>query len=161
MSGFLESLTHFYEEQLTRLRNRPFLKATMAASALVAIADGSVSFSQRMRMDQIMGTLTALKVFDPHEGVNLFNDYVQGILDSPKEGREAAVRAVTAGAKDDETKRLMVRVCLAISEANGEISLVEQIEIVSLCSLLNIDPGACGLYTDVSPRDLLAPDAGA
>ena len=132
MSGFLDNLTRFYEERLARLRNRPFLKATMAASALVAVADGSVTFSQRIRMDQILETLTTLKVFDPHEGVDLFNDYVQAILETPKEGREAAVKAIAAGAKDDETKRLMIRVCLAISEASGDISLVEQIEIVSL-----------------------------
>ena len=160
MSGFLDNLTSFYQERLARLRNRPFLKATMAASALVAIADGSVTFSQRMRMDQILETLTALKVFDPHEGVDLFNDYVREILDSPKEGREAAIRAITAGARDEESKRLMIRVCLAISEASGEIGLVEQIEIVSLCSLLGVDPGTCGLYTDVSPRDIALPAVG-
>ena len=160
MTGFLDNLTSYYQERLDRLRNRPFLKATMAASALVAIADGSVTFSQRMRMDQILDTLTTLKVFDPHEGVDLFNDYVREILDSPKEGREAAIRAITAGARDEESKRLMVRVCLAISEASGEIGLVEQIEIVSLCSLLGVDPGTCGLYTDVSPRDIALPTAG-
>jgi tellurite resistance protein len=159
MSGFLENLTSYYQERLARLRNRPFLKATMAASALVAVADGSVSFSQRMRMDQIMETLTALKVFDPHEGVDLFNDYVREIVDSPKGGRDAALKAITAGARDDETKRLMIRVCLAISEASGDIGLVEQIEIVSLCSLLEVDPGACGLYTDVSPRNIETPHA--
>ena len=148
MSGFLNSLTDLYRERLRRHRNLPFLRGVMAASALVAVADGSVSLGQRMRMDSVMETLEKLQVFDPHEGVDLFNQFVEAIRTSPQTGREAAIQAVRDVAKDQETKQLMLRVCLAISETNGKISMVDQIEIVSLCSLLDIEPKACGLYTD-------------
>ena len=62
MSRFLNHLTKLYQDQVERYRNRPFLKATMAACALVAVADGKVSFSQRVRVDQILETLDKLKV---------------------------------------------------------------------------------------------------
>ncbi len=155
MAGFLNSLLSGYREQLERRRNEPFLRAVMAASALVAIADGSIAFSQRIRVDQILETLETLKIFDPHDGVNLFNRYAEAILEASEPGRARAVEAIKPLARDPETAELLVRVCLAISEANGEISLVEQIEIVTLCSLLDIDPKNCGLYVDLSPEELI------
>ena len=153
--GFISSLTEHYREQMERNRNRPFLRATMAACALVAIADGKVSFGERVRVDQIMETLDKLKVFDPHEGVDLFNEFTDAILASPARGRATALKALEAVAGDSETAALMIRICLAVSEANGEKSLVDQIEIVTLCSLLGVEPKDCGLYTDGSPQDIL------
>ncbi len=154
MAGFLRTLITDYQTQLQRHRNRPFLKATMAACALVAIADGEVTFGERIRVDQILDTLEALKVFDPHEGVDLFNEFAEAIFASPRAGRENAVKVVKSVAHDPETADLMIRICLAIAEAEGEKTLVDQIEIVMLCALLGVDPKEHGLYAglpDQSP----------
>ncbi len=151
MTRFLNHLTKLYQEQVERYRNRPFLKAAMAACALVAVADGKVSFSQRVRVDQILETLDKLKAYDPHEGVDLFNDFVDQILASPKAGHAKALEAVKSVVENKKTARMLVRLCLAVSEKNGEISLVEQVEIVSLCNLLGIDPKEVNLYTENLP----------
>ena len=156
--SFLRTLMDTYQTQMERNRNHPFLEATMAACSLVAMADGKVSFNERVRVDQILETLEALKVFDPHEGVDLFNEFTDLIRDSPAKGREIAFKCLEKGAKDGETKALLVRICCAVSEAKGAKSLVDQIEIVSLCSRLGIKPAACGLYTDGSPKDLIKGD---
>lgn len=153
MPKFLKRLGERYHEALNRHHNLPFLKATMSAAALVAMADGHVSFAQRVRTDQVLETLDALKVFDPHEGVELFNEVIEQIKESPQQGREQAVHNIEAAAQDDDTKHLIVRVCVAISEVEGTIPLVEQIEIVSLCSQLGLDPKSCGLYADELPED--------
>jgi tellurite resistance protein len=47
---------------------------------------------------------------------------------------------------NQETAELLIRVCLAVTEADGKSSLADQIEIVSLCSLLELDPAHFGLY---------------
>jgi tellurite resistance protein len=149
MSGFFASLLGDYREELERHRNRPFLKAVMAASAMAAIADGEISLRERVRLDKVMEALEQLKIFDPHEGVDLFNDYVREIEAWPEQGRNRALADVKAVAlKDREQAQLIIRVCLAISRVDGEIPLTEQVEIVRLCSELNIDPGECGLYID-------------
>ena len=149
MSGFFETLIDQLREPLhderIRHRNLPFLKGAMAASALAAIADGSITFSQRVRVDQVLQTLEALKVFDPHEGVDLFNQYTDSILKAPKNGRQKAMKAIRNVAKDQETAVVLIRICRAISEAHGEPSLVEKIEMISLCSQLGVDPNTCGL----------------
>lgn len=148
MSGIIGTLIDSYEEHLERVRNRPFLEATMAASALIAIADGEISLGEKVRVDQILMTLEQLRVFDPHEGIDLFNGYADAIRESPRNGREKAWQAIELLEMDDETKALMLRICLAVCEANGEMPLADQIETVSLCSRLGIDPSDCGLYID-------------
>jgi len=149
--SFIGTLIGNFQDALERNRNRPFLTATMAACSLVATADGVVTLGERVRVDQILETLEALKIFDPHEAVNLFNDFSDEILKSPKTGHERALNALADAAKDDETKALIIRICCAISEvdhpeSNDEAIAADQIEIVSLCSHLGVDPKTCGLY---------------
>lgn len=155
MPGFLETLKESYHEHLQRQRQRPFLRACMAACARVAIADGEVTFPERVRVDQILETLEDLKVFDPHEGVELFNEFVEDILAHPKDGCDRALEAMREGAADDESATLLIRVCCAVSEANGEKHLTDQIEIVSLCAQLGVEPRDLGLYVERSPEAVL------
>ncbi len=51
-----------------RTRDRAFLDAAMAASALVATADGDVSFAQRSRLDDLLASVEPLKAYDVHDG---------------------------------------------------------------------------------------------
>ena len=151
--SFLNTLINNFQEALERNRNRPFLNATMAACALVATADGKISLGERVRVDQILETLEALKIFDPHEAVDLFNEFSDAILESPHAGHDKALMALAEGADDDETKSLIIRICCAISEVKhdrGDKKMIaaDQIEIVSLCSRLGVDPKSCGLYVE-------------
>jgi tellurite resistance protein len=146
--GVLSTLIRDYQTQLLRHRNRPFLEATMAACALVASADGEVSFGERIRVDQILAALDALNIYDSNEAVNLFNDFVERIFSSPRDGHNHALRAVKTVSGDAEKAELLVRIFLAICETGEHKSLVKQIEVVMLCGILNIEPDNCGLYID-------------
>lgn len=150
--GFIETLLNNYQDHLERQKNRPFLRATMAACALVASADGKISFAERIRLDQILETLDRLRVFDPHEGVDLFNEFTDLILEHSEEGHVLALEAIMEGAPDEETRELLIRICCAVSEADsdadGKKALADQIEIVTLCNRLGANPGNCGLYVD-------------
>lgn len=152
MTSFLDLLSEIVREQVDRHRNRPFLNAAMAACALVATANGKVSFCQRMRIDQILETLDRLKGFDPHEGVDLFNDFVEKIINCPKTGHEKAWAALSAVGNEKSVRELLVRVCLAVSESDGKISTSEKNEIISLCGVLGIEPESVGL--DSAPLKL-------
>lgn len=146
MTGFLQSLKDQYRANVERHQNLPFLKATMAACALVATADGQVSFTERVRVDQIIETLEQLKAYDPHEAVDLFREFADQILASPKDGHSAVLKELDWVKSNAETAQLLIRICLAVGESNGETSLVDRIEIVSLCSWLDVDPEGFGLY---------------
>ena len=148
MASFLTSLLSEYHLQLERHRNRPFLEATMAACALVAVADGEISFGERIRIDQILNALDRLKVFDPHEAVNLFNQFSSDIFSAPKAGRERAIAALKLVSEHPESAALLMRIFMAICEIGETKSLVKQIEVVMLCGLLDIKPDDFGLYVD-------------
>jgi len=153
MAGFLDSLLDDYRALMERHRNRPFLNAAMAACALAASARGEVTFSQRIRVDQILETLERLQVYDPHEGVDLFNHYSEAILAASREGHEQAHAALQPFVDDPETAGLLVRICLAVTEASGETTLSQQIEVVMLCGLLGVENIPPGLYPDVATED--------
>ena len=144
MSGILDNLKSFFQSRAEKEQNRPFLEAAMAACAMVSASEGQVSFADRIRVDQIMDTLTQMKVFSPQEGVDLFNDYTAMILASPKAGRESALSTIRAVTSDLETAELLIDLCLS----DGVTSLVEHIEIVSLCGLIGVDPDKIGLDTE-------------
>jgi len=148
MSAILDNLMHFFQARSEKEQNRPFLEAAMAACAMVSASEGEVSFADRIRVDQIMETLTRLKVFDPHEGVDLFNRYTDRILASPEEGRKSALATIRTVTSDLETAELLIDLCLAVSLSDGVTSLVEHIEIVSLCGLIGVDPDKIGLDTE-------------
>ena len=138
MTGLLSRMKESIQGQAARHKNRPFLEATMAASALVAIADGTVSFSERARVDQILEGLDALKIFDPHDAINLFNGVIDALTEAPDKGRRQALARITRIAEDAEASRLMVRICCAISEADGEFSEPERQQIVEICAALGV-----------------------
>lgn len=147
MSGIIGRFTSLYHVNSEKRHNRPFLEAAMAACAVVAASEGEVTFSERIRVDQIMETLEKLKIFDPHEGVNLFNQYTDMIIASPKQGHEQVLSIIKAQAVDHETAELLVHLCLAVSQSDGKTSLIEHIEIVTLCGLIDVDPDKIGLDT--------------
>ena len=64
----------------------------------------------------------------------------------PSEGHPKVLSQLDVVKDNPETASLLIRICLAIGEANGKTSLVDQIEIVTLCSILEIDPAHFGLY---------------
>lgn len=158
MPGFLRSLLDDYQVEMERHRNRPFLEAAMAACALAACAGGTVTLGQRIRIDQILETLERLRVFDPHEGVEIFNRFTSAIHAAPKAGQHAAAQALAPYTSDPEAASLLVRICLAVAEADGDKSLSQHIQVVMLCGLLGVDPGPLGFYADPGREDCLPAD---
>lgn len=166
MGGWLESLMNTYHETVDRHRNRPFLEAAMSACALVAMSDGAVSLRDRVRVDQVLETLEALQVYDPHEGVDLFNQIVSEIESDPRNGRIKALKLIMEEVNEHrDSAQLLVKIAVAVSKVQGAIPLPEQIEIVSLCSRLMVEPEDTGLYAHdgevAMPEVVLFPNESA
>ena len=117
----------------------------MAASALVAMADGQLTFSESHRLDEIIETIEQLRVFDPHEGVDLFKDHVDAIALNAETGRSRALAVIGRIADDDDEARLLVRLCLAVSRADGVFQDEERERIIEICERLGLAPDEFGL----------------
>ncbi|MBT5180349.1 MAG: tellurite resistance TerB family protein, partial [Rhodospirillaceae bacterium] len=115
MAGFLSALKKSYATQMQRHQNKAFLNATMAACALVATADGRVTFSETVRVDQIVETLEQLRAFDPVEAADLFRDFCDAVLDNPKEGHNKLATILENMRGNQETAELLIRICLAVT----------------------------------------------
>jgi tellurite resistance protein TerB len=137
-SGMLQDLIDGIRQQIARYENREFLDGAMAACALVATADGTVSFSERSRMDQVVANLERLQVFDVHEATDAFNGHVEAIEDAPVPGVAQAMQAVTALADEPEAARLLVRICVAMSQADGRLDPSERQCIERICAELGV-----------------------
>ena len=131
-----EKLREAIREAAARHKNRPFLEAAMAACAYVAMADGRISIGERGRVDDILEHLEQLKVFDPHEGVNLMNDYADALREDHDAGKAAVMKAVGHMAHDEEAAFLVARMCIAISNADNDFSEEERVAVSEVIDAL-------------------------
>ncbi len=145
VAGFIRTAKAALVRERERLRNRSFLEATMAASALVAMADGEVKFSELSALDDLLESVGELQVYDPHVAVDLCRDYVDAIAADADAGKAKVLEAVGRIAGDDEAARLVVQMCLVISHSDGEFSDSEVDAVRDLCAALWLDPGDVGL----------------
>lgn len=120
-------LREAFRAQQERIRHRPFMEATMAACALVATADGEVSFSERVRLDQMLESLEELQAFDPHEAVECFNGYVGELGEDAEAGRASALQAVGRIADEADEAALVLKLCIALCRADGRFTESERL----------------------------------
>ncbi len=130
------------KKEFERHRQRPFLEAAMAACALIASADNEVSFSERARMDAVLESLAQLRIFDPHVAVDLFNAQLDALQADRGAGQAAAFEAIRRGAADEDAAELLVRICVAMSLADGDFVSAERAMLGLICSSLNLPPKA-------------------
>ena len=143
---FLQNLLDSVREELARIRNRPFLEAAMAASALIATADmDDVTFSERSRMDAILDRLEVFRLYDAHDAVELFNGYVDTLRDDPAVGTARAITALEDFRDQPDSARLLVRVALAMAQADGAIAPAEQPRMEAICQALGLSPAEFGI----------------
>lgn len=130
---------------MKRYKNRRFLKGAMAASALVAKSDGVVTFSERSHIDQILEVVDALKIYDPHEAIDLFNRYLDEIGENPSDGKSRLRKIVREAVDAPKDAQLLAKICVAIGRADGKLPQEERDEIEALCGMLQIDTNNIGL----------------
>jgi tellurite resistance protein TerB len=114
------------------------LDATMAATALVATADGEVNLSELSALDSVLESVQDLQIYDPHVAVDIYRDFADAIAENPKVGRRRAMAAVARVDDDHEAAELVIRVAVAISKADGELSDLEARAISDLCGTLGV-----------------------
>ncbi len=129
-----------FRKELHRHRQRPFLEAMAAACALVATADGEVSFSERARLDAVVESLSELQLFDPHEVVNAFDEHVATLAADEDGGHNEMLKTITAGTGNEGAADLLLRISVAMSLADGRDSPDEHRIIDQIGAALGLAP---------------------
>lgn len=141
MADMLQALTRGIGAMARRHNKRPLLRAAMASCALVAHADGAISFSERIRLDAILDTLDELKVFDPHEGVEMFVNFVDELRADPISGRQRALDAIKPFARDRHATELLMDICVSIAVADGPAYPAEVVAMDAVSRTLGLPSG--------------------
>ena len=130
------------KRELARYRQRSFLDALMAGCAVVATADGSVSLSERSRIDRIFESMHELDIFDPHEAVDRFNDFAESIALDAERGRREALAEIDDQADDPARALLLLRACVAVSLADGAVNEAERQALADIGDALALPPAS-------------------
>jgi tellurite resistance protein TerB len=123
-----------------KFKNKDFLNAAMAGSALVAMADGSVSSEEKQKMIKFIESHDALSIFTTSDVIKAFQDFV-GQLEFDKDiGEAKAYEALGKMKSNAQASRLLVRMIIGIASADGNFDDAEKKVAIRIATELGLAP---------------------
>jgi len=123
-------------------RRERLLEAAMAATALVAYADGVIEPEERAQVIKTLDELDILRQAGSDEGIKRFDAYAAKLETGAEAGEREAMAAIEALKDDADLARMVVDICIAVSAADGEIEEPEEARIAEIERALGITPTA-------------------
>jgi len=136
----LKSKASELKTEALKYKNKDFLNAAMAGSALVAMADGSVSSEEKQKMIKFIESHDALSIFTTSDVIKAFQDFV-GQLEFDKDiGEAKAYEALGKMKSNAQASRLLVRMIIGIASSDGDFDHAEKRVAIKIAQELGIDP---------------------
>jgi tellurite resistance protein TerB len=136
----LKSKASELKTEALKYKNKDFLNAAMAGSALVAMADGSVSSEEKQKMIKFIESHDALSIFTTSDVIKAFQDFV-GQLEFDKDiGEAKAYEALGKMKSNEQASRLLVRMIIGIASSDGNFDDCEKKVAIRIANELGIDP---------------------
>ncbi|MDO9269076.1 MAG: tellurite resistance TerB family protein [Methylobacter sp.] len=136
----LKSKANELKTEALKFKNKDFLNAAMAGSALVAMADGSVSSEEKQKMVKFIESHDALSIFTTSDVIKAFQDFV-GQLEFDKDiGEAKAYEALGKMKSNAQASRLLVRMIISIASSDGVFDFDEKKVATRIAKELGIDP---------------------
>lgn len=128
------------QDEVNKFRNKDFMEATVAACALVAAADGSISSAEKQKMMGFIQQNDALKVFKTQDVIAAFNDMVAKFEFDSSIGKAEALAKIGKLRSKPDAARLCVRVCCAVAASDGSFDESERRVVREICTDLGLNP---------------------
>ena len=136
----LKSKANELKTEALKFKNKDFLNAAMAGSALVAMADGSVSSEEKQKMIKFIESHDALSIFTTSDVIKAFQDFV-GQLEFDKDiGEAKAYEALGKMKSNAPASRLLVRMIIGIASSDGNFDDSEKKVAVRIARELGLEP---------------------
>ena len=136
----LKTKANELKTEALKFKNKDFLNAAMAGSALVAMADGGISSEEKQKMIKFIENNDALSIFTTSDVIKAFQDFV-GQLEFDKEiGEAKAYQAIGKMKSNVEASRLLVRMIIAIASSDGLFDSDEKKVAIKIARELALDP---------------------
>ena len=143
--SFLDSLKHSVlgvtqsmNSELKKFRSKELLQAIVAGSTMIACSDGQVSSAEKQKLMGYVRNSEQLSVFDADKVIEAFNQHLSRFeFDATIASGEALQKISVFKGKPEA--HLIVRVCLAIANADGNLASTEQQALEQICRALDLD----------------------
>ena len=136
----LKSKANELKTEALKYKNKDFLNAAMAGSALVAMADGSISSEEKQKMIKFIESNDALSIFTTSDVIKAFQDFVSQLEFDKDIGEAKAYQAIGKMKSNTEASRLLVRMIIAIASSDGLFDNDEKKIAVKIAKELALDP---------------------
>jgi tellurite resistance protein TerB len=136
----LKSKASELKTEALKYKNKDFLNAAMAGSALIAMADGSVSAEEKQKMIKFIESNDALSVFTTSDVIKAFQDYVGQLEFDRHIGEAKAYEALHKMKSNAGAARLLVRMIIAIASSDGDFDAQEQAVASKIARELGLSP---------------------
>ena len=136
----LKTKANELKTEALKFKNKDFLNAAMAGSALIAMADGSISSEEKQKMIKFIENNDALSIFTISDVIKAFQEFV-GQLEFDKDiGEAKAYQALGKMKSNNEAARLLVRMIIAIAASDGNFDAQERIIAAKIAKELGLQP---------------------
>jgi len=126
--------------EVSKFKNRTFMEATVAACALVAAADGTVSAQEKQKMAGFIRNSDELKYFSMTAVIAFFEKMVGNFDFDAEIGRAEALKVIGRLRGNAEQARVMVRVACAIGASDENFDQSERTVVRQICVELDLNP---------------------
>mgnify|MGYP000117161749 FL=1 len=109
-----------------KFKNKNFLNAAMAGSALLALADGDISSDEKQKMMKFIENYEPLSVFKATDIITSFGEFVTQLEFDQDLGEAKALEAIGKMKSNDAAAKLIMRLVIAIGAADGDFDKDEQ-----------------------------------
>ena len=136
----LKTKANELKTEALKFKNKDFLNAAMAGSALIAMADGSISSTEKQKMIKFIESNDALSIFTTSDVIKAFQDFVSQLEFDKEIGEAKAYQAIGKMKSNTEASRLLVRMIIAIASSDGNFDHDEKKIAVKIAKELAINP---------------------
>ena len=136
----LKTKANELKTEALKFKNKDFLNAAMAGSALIAMADGNISSEEKQKMIRFIESNDALSVFSTSDVIKAFQDFVAQIEFDKDIGEAKAYGAIGKMKSNQEAAKLLVRMHIAIASSDGNFDDLEKKVAVKIIKELQLNP---------------------
>jgi len=138
MNELKEKASELKNEAL-KFKNKNFLQAAMAGSALLALADGVISADEKKKMLKFIENYEPLSVFKTPDIINTFSDFVTQLEFDADLGEAKAFEALAKMKSNDAAGRLIMRLVIAIGASDGDFDEDEKVMARRIANELGVN----------------------
>ncbi|MFT5805817.1 MAG: tellurite resistance protein TerB [Moritella dasanensis] len=142
-SNFLSGLkekTNELKDEVLKFKNKNFLHAATAGSALIAMADGSIDSAEKQKMLKLIENNDALKVFKTSDVISSFTEFLNNFDFDKDVGESKACEALNRIKDNNVEARTVMRLILAIAASDGVFDQDEKIVAIKIAKELGLNP---------------------